>query len=326
MDRTERFYTIDRLLRRRSGVSLNEIMEELEVSRATIRRDLEYMRDRMAAPIIWDRSERGYRYDNPNDLNERYVLPGLWFNSSEIYALLTMNHLLSGLQPGFLEPHIGPLRNRVRRLLGTGDHSAGEIERRIRILHMASRQVEHKIFESISHGLLQRRRLVIRHLNRRTGRHMERTVSPQRLAYYRDNWYLDSWCHTRDALRSFSVDAIENVNLLEGEAALEVGESQLEQFLGTGYGIFAGDTIDQAVIRFTPSSARWVSREKWHSNQHGEYEEDGSYLLTVPYANETELIMDILRHGADAEVISPFSLRKSVHNRLQEAIRGYEKS
>ena len=273
-----------------------------------------------------DRSKRGYRYENPNDLDERYVLPGLWFNSSEIYALLTMNHLLSSLQPGLLEPHIEPLRNRVRRLLGTGDHSAGEIERRIRILHMASRQVEPKIFESISHGLLQRRRIVICHLNRRTGEHMERTVSPQRLAYYRDNWYLDSWCHTRDALRSFSVDAIENANLLEDETALEVSESQLEKFLGTGYGIFAGDTIDQAVIRFTPSSARWVSREKWHSNQHGEYEEDGSYLLTVPYANETELIMDILRHGADAEVISPFSLRKSVCDRLREAIRSYENS
>ena len=59
MDRTERFYTIDRLLRSRRKVSLHQLMEELEVSRATVRRDLEYMRDRMAAPIVWDATLRG---------------------------------------------------------------------------------------------------------------------------------------------------------------------------------------------------------------------------------------------------------------------------
>ena len=81
MDRTERFYTIDRLLRSHRGTSLKKMMDELEVSRATIRRDLEYMRDRMAAPIIWDRAQRGYRYESMDGEDERYVLPGVWFNA-----------------------------------------------------------------------------------------------------------------------------------------------------------------------------------------------------------------------------------------------------
>lgn len=324
MDRTERFYTIDRLLRSHRGISLSKLMEELEVSRATIRRDLEYMRDRMAAPIIWDRVQRGYRYDSKDDPNERYVLPGLWFNESEIYALLTMNQLLSRLRPGLLEPHIEPLRDRVRRLLGSGDHSAKEVERRIHILHMASRQVNARTFEFISSGVLRRVKLSIRHLNRKTGEYTTRIVSPQRLAYYRDNWYLDSWCHTRDALRSFAVDAIEDVDLLDDDPALEMSDSQLEKLLATGYGIFAGEQTHEAVIRFKPVAARWVSREKWHSRQRGEYEPDGSYRLTVPYANQTELIMDILRHGENAEVILPVSLRQSICKRLKEAITHYE--
>ena len=153
MDRTERFYTIDRLLKARRQVSLRQLMDELEVSRATVRRDLEDMRDRMAAPIVWDRAQRGYRYDIEEDPDGRYSLPGLWFNASEVYALLTMDHLLSSLQPGLLEPHIEPLRIRVRRLLDSGDHPAQEVERRIRVLHMASRQVNTRIFASIAHAL-----------------------------------------------------------------------------------------------------------------------------------------------------------------------------
>jgi predicted DNA-binding transcriptional regulator YafY len=324
VDRTERFYTIDRLLRSRRQVSLRQLMEELEVSRATVRRDLEYMRDRMAAPIVWDAALRGYCYrlEATGD-DDRYALPGLWFNASEVYALLTMDHLLSSLQPGLLEPHIEPLRERIRRLLGSGEHPTQEVEKRIRILYMASRQMDTRVFASIANALLARRRLFIVHLNRRSNLHPERVVSPQRLAHYRDNWYLDCWCHLRKGLRSFAVDAIESADLKEDQPAKEVSDSRLEMVLGAGYGIFAGDKTHQAVLRFTPEAARWVASEKWHSQQESTVEPDGSYRLSVPYAKETELVMDILRHGSDVEVLSPTSLRQTVRKRLAATLKQY---
>ena len=169
------------------------MMEEMEVSRATVRRDLEYMRDRLAAPILWDNETRCYRYESDAAGEDRYALPGLWFNASEVHALLTMEHLLSSLQPGLLEPHIEPLRSRIRRLLDTGDHPAEEVARRIRVLHMAARQADSEVFGVISHALLRRQRLELEHLNSRPGEVTRRAVSPQRLAHYRDNGYRASW-------------------------------------------------------------------------------------------------------------------------------------
>jgi predicted DNA-binding transcriptional regulator YafY len=323
LDRTERFYTIDRLLRSRQGTTLRAMMEEMEVSRATVRRDLEYMRDRLAAPILWDNETRCYHYDSDAAGEDRYALPGLWFNASEVHALLTMEHLLSSLQPGLLEPHIEPLRSRIRRLLDTGDHPAEEVTRRIRVLHMAARQADSEVFGVISHALLRRQRLELEHLNRRTGEVTRRTVSPQRLAHYRDNWYLDSWCHLRKGLRSFAVDAIQAAELVEQSKAKDVTEAELEKVLGTGYGIFAGEHTKEAVLKFSSEAARWVAREKWHSRQQGEFSEDGSYTLTIPYADETELVMDIMRHGADVEVLAPDSLRQAVHRRLGDAAAQY---
>ena len=323
MDRTERFYTIDRLLRSHQGTTLRRMMEEMEVSRATVRRDLEYMRDRLAAPILWDNETRCYRYESDAAGEDRYALPGLWFNASEVHALLTMEHLLSSLQPGLLEPHIEPLRSRIRRLLDTGDHPAEEVTRRIRVLHMAARQADSEVFGVISHALLRRQRLELEHLNRRTGEVTRRTVSPQRLAHYRDNWYLDSWCHLRKGLRSFAVDAIQAAESVEQPKAKDVTELELEKVLGTGYGIFAGEHTKEAVLRFSAEAARWVAREKWHSRQEGEFNEDGSYTLTIPYADETELVMDIMRHGADVEVLAPDTLRQAVHRRLSDAAAQY---
>ncbi|MBT8435184.1 MAG: transcriptional regulator, partial [Gammaproteobacteria bacterium] len=116
MDRTERFHLIDQMLCNQRVVTRAQFLDALEVSPATFKRDLEYLRDRLAAPIVWDRERRGYCYEQGED-GEQFQLPGLWFNTSEIQALLSMDALLANLQPGVLSNHIEPLRSRIRMLL-----------------------------------------------------------------------------------------------------------------------------------------------------------------------------------------------------------------
>jgi predicted DNA-binding transcriptional regulator YafY len=114
MDRLERFYKIDHLLQANRVVSLRTLQEELEVSPATLKRDLEYMRSRFNAPIIWDRAARGYRFGEPRKHGPRYQLPGLWFNASEAHALLTMQHLLENIEPGLIGQQVKPLQDRAK--------------------------------------------------------------------------------------------------------------------------------------------------------------------------------------------------------------------
>ena len=109
MERLERFYKIDQLLKDRKVVAFSTLRASLGISVATLKRDLEYMRERFNAPIEYDREANGYRFGAPR-AGPRYELPGLWFSAAEAYALLTMQALLAELQPGLLEPHIGPLQ------------------------------------------------------------------------------------------------------------------------------------------------------------------------------------------------------------------------
>jgi predicted DNA-binding transcriptional regulator YafY len=322
MERTERFYKIQNLLRQRKLVSTQTFLEELEVSRATFKRDLEYLKDRMNAPIVYDRDQEAYRFDPAVADSDRWELPGLWFNAAELQALLTMDRLVDDLQPGVLSELIGPLRERLRKLLESGEHSAEDIARRIRILAMGSRKVEPAHFRTLSKALLSRRRLKIRHLRRADGETLEREVSPQRLVHYRDNWYLDAWCHKRQALRTFGVDAIEHAAVAD-KPAKEIAEETLERHFASGYGIFAGTETQEAVLQFSAERARWVSREVWHPKQRGVLELDGTYLLKFPYSREPELVMDILKYGAGVEVLAPASLREAVGKQLQEAAARY---
>jgi predicted DNA-binding transcriptional regulator YafY len=315
MDRTERFHLIDQMLCNQRVVTRAQFLDALEVSPATFKRDLEYLRDRLAAPIVWDPERRGYCYQQ-GEGGEQFQLPGLWFNTSEIQALLSMDALLENLQPGVLSNHIEPLRSRIRMLLDDGDHSVDEIARRIRIIPLAAKAYSSEYFQDLCQALLSRKCVDMTYYSRPMDSSSERRVSPQRLIYYRDNWYLDAWCHLRSGLRSFSIDAIKALNITS-EAAIEVGVEELNRELESGYGIFSGAKTRKAVLRFSPEIARWVSRETWHPDQQSEYDDQGYYLLRVPYSQDTELVMDILKHGSEVEVLQPSELRERVRQRIE---------
>jgi predicted DNA-binding transcriptional regulator YafY len=324
MERTERFYKIQNLLRSRHFVSMQDFMSELGVSRATFKRDLEYLRDRMRAPIVYDRDQKAYGFDPAVADSTLWQLPGLWFSADELQALLTMDRLLGDLQPGVLSELIAPLRKRLRGLLESGEHSAEDIARRIKILSMGSRRVAPAHFRTIATAVLTRKRLRLRHQRRQDGEVIDREVSPQRLVHYRDNWYLDAWCHKRQALRTFGLDAIETAMVIPDKDVKEVSEDTLERHYASGYGIFAGAATRDAVLQFGASSARWVSRETWHPEQVGTPQLDGTFLLQFPYAQEPELVMDILKYGADVQVLAPESLRTAVAEKLRAAAKLYD--
>ena len=325
MNQIERIYKIDQLLNDRGVVSFQSMMDALEVSRATLKRDLACLRDRLNAPIVFDREAGGYRFDHTTpQIGAAYELPGLWFSADEIHALLTMHHVLTNLDTsGLLGPHIRPLLGRLTALMGAADNPADEVIRRVRVLSVGNRPLQLDCFQSIGSALLRRKRLFIHYHARGTDCRSERELSPQRLVHYRGNWYLDAWCHLRDELRSFAIDAIGHVELRD-TAADDVAEEKLNEALGSGYGIFSGKSVQWATLRFSPLRARWVASEHWHSKQKGKMLDDGSYELSLPYSNNLELIMDILKYGSDCEVLGPEALREKVKRLLTATSAMYE--
>ena len=318
----ERLQKMVQLLKTHRVVPRQTFLDRFEISPATFKRDLEYLRDRLGAPIVWDRERRGYRFDLSDTEAEAFEMPGLWFNSREMHALLTMHQLIDALQPSLLTPHIEPLKARIEGLLEGEAHTSDEVRKRIRILHMNARPVEPGHFEVISSALIAGKRLNVVHYNRKRDQETGRELSPQRLIFYRDNWYLDAWCHLRKGLRSFSVETLRKAVPLDRKAR-RVAEKTLNQTLASGYGIFGGRDTQTAKLRFTPERARWVATETWHPRQKGWFDDDGSYVLEFPYSDDRELVMDILKQGPAVEVISPAPLRERVQQQAGAILRQY---
>lgn len=307
------------LLGGRRAVSRDEIIAKLEISAATFKRDIAKLRDQMSVPIRFDRERGGYVLDRSEGDS---ALPGLWFNPEEVLALLTMQHLLSQLEPSLLGPKLKPLRDRLAHLMETHGLASQDVAKRLRIVHAGKRRIAPPLFEAAASATMARKRLKIAHMNRGTGETLQREISPQRMVHYRDNWYVDAWCHLREDLRSFSVDAISSIEVLEQEAQ-EIPAAQIDERLGAGYGIFGGKPKAWATLRFTPQRARWVRGEQWHPMQESREEADGSYVLSVPYSDDRELVGDVLRFGEDVEVIAPMELRSKVQKAFLQAAGAY---
>lgn len=322
MAQTDRVYKIELLIRSRGHVSFQDLIDELEVSRATLKRDLALLRDRLGAPIEYDPEVNGYRL-REGWRGNRHELPGLWFDERELYSLLMAHQLLSELDAeGVISRHLQPLLDRIHGLLGGSQAEATSLLRRVRIISPAKRPVPGPFFERVAESLLQRRRLHMRYLTRGRREVSERDVSPQRLVHYRNTWYLDAWCHSRERLLRFALDAIESAAVLDSRAK-ELPLRQVQAQMDAGYGIFAGGTRHWARLRFEPQAAQWASREQWHPEQQGRWLDDGRYELRLPYVDESELAMDLLRQGPEVRVLEPESLRERVRARHAEAAAMY---
>jgi len=232
-----------------------------------------------------------------------------------------MQHLLSSLdQGGLIGPHIAPLMARLDAILGAGEASADEVRKRIRLLPFGSRKVPLEHFSLIGSALLKRRRLKMEYYARSTNEHTAREVSPQRLVHSRENWYLDTWCHLRNDLRSFSIDGIRRIEILD-TASKEIPLKTLDAYLLESYGIVRGGEAQRARLRFSAERARWVASEVWHADQKGTFDAEGRYILELPFRDDRELLLDILRHGAEVEVLSPVALRRKVRAQHADAAK-----
>ena len=316
MDKFDRIQQLHRIFTsRRLPVPLRTLADELECSERNVHRIIETMQNILEAPIEYDPSRRGWHYvDDPNN---RFELPGLWLTGEELQSLSLLLNLLESLGNGLLNDELTVIEQEVAKLLKARNISPSAFANHIRVLPIGHRQLPGKIFNRISEGLLKKRQLHI-HYTSYDGSKTQRDISPQTLIHYRENWYLDAWCHLRNELRTFSIARIQYAEIGK-QKAKSIGKDELKKQFANSYGIFAGAPKHSAKLRFAPAIAREIALQQWHPQQHGEW--DGNdYLLTVPYSDDRELIQDILRHTPDVYVESPVKLRKHLQKRLRQGL------
>lgn len=315
MDKFDRIQLLHRIFKsRRLPVSVRALAEELECSERNVKRLLETMQ-LVDAPLEYDRSQRGWHY--VEDIDNLFELPGLWLTGEELQSLSVLLNLLEQLGNSILNDEIAVIEKEVANLLSARGINPGAFTDRIRVLPIAHRQLPGAIFNKISEALLRSKRIRIDYLSYK-GEKTSREISPQTLVHYRENWYVDAWCHLRSELRTFSIARIGAAEILKTKSQT-IDKDTLRAHFSSSFGIFAGEATHTARLRFSREIAREIALQEWHPQQQGEW--DGKdYLLSIPYSDDRELIQDLLRHTPHVYVEAPVKLRKKLQNKLQQGL------
>lgn len=321
MTLNDRMALFDRLLRtHRRGVTTERLMEEAACSRATAWRTLRVMVDERGAPIVSDgKKPCTWSLEEQSPEHGRFELPGLWLGAEELFVLVLADQLLGRSGAGSL---VGERVRRFQPRLTKFFDGYAEHLWRIQVQRVQARPVADAVFRVVADSILERRPLAFDYDGRHTGELSARVVSPQRLTHYRDNWYLLAWDDAAQDLRTFAVERIHGPEMADGRAR-DLSAKELEALRPSSYGIFSGPLVNWAVLRFSAVVARWVRDETWHLEQQLTWLDDGRLELRFPYADLRELLKDVLRHGADVEVVQPPALREAVQDALLAALKGY---
>ncbi len=318
MKKFDQLYRCHQILdARHSPISASELARKLECSDATARRYIEDLQTYWNAPIEHI-PRRGWRYDPAK--RDSWQVPGLWMTREESQSLLLLLDILNRFGNGLMDEELKSVRDRIDKMLEKRGISRSELESKIRIVPVGQRALPDHRLHHVLNALVDGNRLYLRYCNFNQ-KVTKRTVSPQRLVYYRDNWYMDAWCHLRNDLRIFSLARIEH-SQSDNEAIKVIAVSELDAHVKGTYGVFSGPAAQSATLRFLPRIAKEIASQRWHPEQQGKWEKK-DYLLTVPYSEPTELLQDIFRYLPDVIVEAPQSLVDQVTERLTQSVNLY---
>lgn len=242
----------------------------------------------------------------------------------ELIALLTIQHIISGMTSKALTDIFHPLQKKLDKILKIVVKQPLKWADKVKILDIHYRKIPEGIFLKVIDAISREYVLKFDYTDS-IGKVTLRTVSPQHLVRYKDNWYLDAWCHKNNALRIFSLDNISGLRHANC-SYFQPDDKLIHEIYAASYGIFSGTPTAVAKIRLTGVAARYVQREMWHPEQKLTICGDKTVELEIPYSKPHELIREVLSWGEEAEVLEPKSLRKEIATRINELMKKYEKS
>ena len=294
----ERVYVFHQDLKNKRYPNAPGLAARFEVSLATARRDIAYLRVRLLARILFDQHKNGFYYSE-----EGFSLP--FEQSPRILLLLSLLNKLAE-EAGLVDlPELKRLENRLGTLLIPG-HS-----RLVESLYCEFVEVEPvapAVFETMLQAMADGQMLCFQYRSAR-GEVSARKVGPLRLVNYQGRWYLFAWCVLRQAPRLFHLARI-SAAVLDSEKNLH-DQATADASLAQSFGIFKGEVLYEAELLFTGTAAELVRHQRWHRDQRLEERADG-LLLSLPVSDDREVVMKVLQYGAMARVVGPEHLRLRV--------------
>lgn len=307
----ERVFYFHREILKGNYPNSRTLAEHFEMSPATSKRDINYLRDRLCAPLAFDSKKNGFYYE------EGFHLP---FEESPriIFLLAMLNKLADEAGLGELQ-EVRQLEQRLSTMISP---DYGTVIDSLHCLWIEIESIDHRIFEIIIEAVVKKQLLTLQY-GSIGGKPTTRTVAPLQIINYQGRWYFYAFCCMRQENRLFHIGRVQSAELTNQDIPADI--SLDPKVIGLSFGIFQGKPRYTAEILFTSIAAELVKNQRWHKDQEIKLVDEG-LLLRLPVSDDRELTMKILQYGAMARVLSPPELIKRLQEEIIAMADNYQKT
>jgi predicted DNA-binding transcriptional regulator YafY len=313
----ERYYWFDNQVRANRFPNANTLAEKFEISSKTAQRAIEFMRDRIGAPLEYDSRHKGYCYSD-----DSFSLPSFQVSQEELVSILIARDLLSQSAGGLISRTIQSFGRKLFVAMGYIGFSGEKLGHAFSAVWNGYSPSQADTFETVLNALLQNRLLACRYESPATGQETERTIAPHHLQHYMGSWVLIGWCHLRNGWRKFFLSRMSDP-IMTDESFEPRPRKEWEPLIHASFGIFQGGDPIPVVLQFNPFRAQWIREQIWHPDQKLETLPEGGLRLVLPVTDFREVKMKVLQFGADVEVIEPEELRKEIREEIKRMAKIY---
>ncbi|MEW6182557.1 MAG: WYL domain-containing protein [Bacillota bacterium] len=315
-----RIYLIDALVRSRTFPSVSRLVDELEVSRRTVERELEYLRDQMNAPLRYDRTRGGYCY------TADFRLPPFSLSEGEVIALFIGSKILSQYRGTPYEKLIkGAFDKICLALPETVSLDFSLIDQTMSFAVERPRGDEQHLLrmqELLNRALREHRTVELEYYTASRDADTSRRVDPYHLRHHRGAWYVVGYCHFRAEVRMFALDRITNLQVTK-ERFTPDPNFDIQTYVEDSLALERGGELEEVHIRFDRFQARYIRERQWHSSQEITEHPDGTMTLMLRVRGLGEVKRWIMSFGHHAEVLAPAWLREEVAAEVEMMAKKY---
>ncbi len=315
----ERILYIDSLIYDGRYPSIKTFMERFEVSERTILTDLQFLKDRLKAPILYSKSRGGYFYTDPSwRLSTFPVTEG---DLLGFFLSVELTHRYLGT------PFEKPLRDSIQRLTGILPDkvqiSISELSSHFSVRAGAMSKTPPETLVALQQAIQNRHPVDMAYFTARRGEETQRTVYPYHLFNMNGEWYLIAFDLLRQGVRQFALPRILKWRILKEEHFEIDPQFSSDDYFRKSFQSEHGDTIVEVILLFDPYQARYIRERPYHESQTIEEQPDGSIVMRFETGAIGEVQRWVMSYGSHVQVLAPESLAQSIKEEFRASLQKY---
>jgi len=291
---------------------------EIEVTIKTIQRDIDFMRDRLHLPIVYDQVAGGYRFSAPVT-----NFPMMEITEAELVSILVAQKAVVQYRgTPFEEPLRSACEKLSRALSSRMTVSWADLDAIVSFRATRLPKQDLETFSVVAEGVRSCREVSFEYQKLGGSAHKPRRVHPLHLACVQDQWYLVGHCLRRSALRTFHMGRMRRARL-EDKTFDRPADFSPEKYFKNSFGVFKAEGDHRVRLQFDRFASQLVRERLWHPSQVVQELAGGRIELHLRLSSCVEIEPWILSWGEHVRVVEPAELRRKILRRHEEAAAGY---